>query len=231
MRLILLVCLLTTALQAEGFTRADLQKFIDDAVTAGGGQVILPPGTHTLDGPLVLKNTTKLRLVGLDAEDTFLEPVKNSSEGFSLIEIEGTASDLEIAKITFTTAGDSFSSHPLIIVKGSTEKDKPTSLNIDRCLFQNHKGPAIVLADVNDSRITACTFMDLGGPAIQAAGKTTALTLQHNHLTRTASPAITFGTDTRNGQIIANELQTGTLKLEGQGHQLQANLLPEVAAQ
>jgi len=230
MRLLLLVCLFASSLHAEGFNRADLQKFIDDAIAAGGGQVILPPGTHTLDAPLVIKNAVKLRVAGLDSEDTYLQPVADTVKGFPLIRIEGSAEDLRIDKITFTTIGDTFSSIPLIEVKGSTAKDKPTRLSIDRCFFQNHSGPAVVLTDAIDSRITASTFMDLGGPAIQATGKTTALTLQHNHLTRTASPAIAFGADTRNGQIIANELQTGTLKLEGQGHQLQANLLPEFAA-
>jgi hypothetical protein len=232
MRLLLFFCLLTTALHGEGFTRTELQKFIDDALTAGGGQVILPPGTHTLDAPLVIKNAAKLRVVGLDAEDTFLQPVKGISKGFPLIQIEGTATQLHIGKITFTTAapGDSFPGIALITVKGSTDKDKPTSVSIDRCFFQNHSGPGITLSGAKDSHITACTFMDLGGPAIQAEGKTTALTLQHNHITRTASPAITFGAETRDGQIIANELQTGTLKIEGQGHQLQANLLPDAAA-
>ena len=231
MRRLLLVCLFASSLHAEGFNRADLQKFIDDAIAEGGGQVILPPGTHTLDAPLVIKNAVKLRVAGLDAEDTFLQPVADTVKGFPLIRIEGSAEDLRIDKITFTTTGDTFSSIPLIEVKGSTAKDKPTRLSIDRCFFQNHSGPAIVLTDAIDSRITASTFMDLGGAAIQALGKTTALTLQHNHLTRTASPAIAFGADTRDAQIIANELQNGTLKLEGQGHQLQANLLPAVAAQ
>jgi hypothetical protein len=233
--LLLLFSLFTTALHAEGFTRAELQKFIDDALTAGGGQVILPPGTHTLDAPLVIKNATKLRVVGLDAEDTLLQPVQGTAKGFPLIQIEGTATELHIVKITFTTAatGDDFARVPLIEVQGSTEKDddKTTrlSISIDRCFFQNHSGPGITLSGAKDSHITACTFMDLGGPAIQAEGKTTALTLRHNHITRTASPTITFGAETRDGQIIANELQSGTLKIEGQNHQLQANLLPDVA--
>ncbi len=227
MRLFLAFYLFATALHAEGFNRADLQKFIDDATAAGGGQVILPPGTHTLDAPLVIRNTAKLRVAGLDAEDTFLQPVADSAKGFPLIRIEGPAEDLSIDKITLTTAGAAFAQAPLIEVKGSTEKDKPTSLSIDRCLFQNHSGPAIVLADAKDSRVTACTFMDLGGAAIQATGKTTALLLQHNHVTRTATPAIHLGPDTLNAQILANELQNGILKIEGQGHHLQANLQSE----
>jgi hypothetical protein len=68
--------------------------------------------------------------------------------------------------------------------------------------------------------------MDLGGPAIHATGTTTALTLQHNHLTRTATPSIQFDATSTNAQLIANELQSGTIQLQGQGHQLHANSLP-----
>jgi hypothetical protein len=226
MRALLLLGFLTACLQAEGFTRADLQKFIDDALAAGGGQVILPPGTHSLDAPLVVKNAAKLRLVGLDAEDTFLQPVKDASKPFPLLQIEGTATDLTIAKITFTTTSETFANFPLIDVTGTTEKDASTTVQIDRCFFQNHPGPGIQIANAKDSRITASTFMDLGGPAIHATGTTTALTLQHNHLTRTGTPAIQFDATTTNAQLTANELQSGTIQLQGQGHQLHANSLP-----
>jgi hypothetical protein len=226
MRALLLLALLTTCLQAEGFTRADLQKFIDDAIAAGGGQVILPPGTHTLDAPLVIKNAGKLRLVGLDVEDTFLQPVKDAPKGFPLLQIEGTATALEITKITFTTTGDAFANFPLIDITGTTKKDASTTVQIDRCFFQYHPGPGIQIANAKDSRITANTFMDLGGPAIHATGTTTALTLQHNHLTRTATPSIQFDATSTNAQLIANELQSGTIQLQGQGHQLHANSLP-----
>lgn len=226
MRLLLLACLLTSALHAEGFTRADLQKFIDDALAAGGGQVILPPGTHTLDAPLIFKNAAKLRFIGVDTEDTFLQPVKDAPKPFPLIQIEGNSTDLEIAKITFTTIGNAFSETPLITITSASEKDPSTTIKIDRCFFQNHPGPGIRIADIKDSQITACTFMDLGGTAIHAAGTTTTLTLQHNHFNRCGTPTIQFDNTTTNAQIIANELHSGSIQLGGQGHQLQANSLP-----
>ena len=40
-----------TEASVAGLKRADLQKFIDDALAAGGGQVILPPG-HPFQVPL-----------------------------------------------------------------------------------------------------------------------------------------------------------------------------------
>jgi hypothetical protein len=165
-------------------------------------------------------------VVGLDVEDTFLQPIKDAPKGFPLLQIEGTATALEITKITFTTTGDAFANFPLIDITGTTKKDASTTVQIDRCFFQNHPGPGIQIANAKDSRITACTFMDLGGPAIHATGTTTALTLQHNHLTRTATPSIQFDATTTNAQLIANELQSGTIQLQGQGHQLHANSLP-----
>lgn len=230
MRPLLLLCLLAATLHAEGFTRAELQKFIDDALAAGGGQVILPPGTHSLDAPLVIKNAAKLRLLGLDAEDTFLQPVKDAPKPFPLLQIEGSASDLRIAKITFTTTSPAFARSPLLQITGTTQKDQSTSVEIDRCFFQNHAGPAVTLSASKNSRITSCTFMDLGGPAIHATGPTSTLTLQHNHLTRTASPAILLDSSTTGCRLIANELQSGSLQIEGRDHQLLSNTLPEPSA-
>lgn len=58
---------------AHALTEADLQRFIDDAIKAGGGEVIIPPGTYLIEKGLKIKDAKKLRIIGLDAEETILK--------------------------------------------------------------------------------------------------------------------------------------------------------------
>lgn len=58
---------------AQALPEAELQRFIDDAVKAGGGEVVIPPGVHLIEHGLMVKDAKKLRIVGLDAEDTVLK--------------------------------------------------------------------------------------------------------------------------------------------------------------
>lgn len=58
---------------ARALPEADLQRFIDEAVKAGGGEVVIPPGVHLIEHGLRIKDAKKLRIVGLDAEETVLK--------------------------------------------------------------------------------------------------------------------------------------------------------------
>jgi len=70
----LLVLLLISALSpARALTEAEIQKFIDDAIKAGGGEVVIPPGVHVIERGLVVKDAKKLRIIGLDAEESVLQ--------------------------------------------------------------------------------------------------------------------------------------------------------------
>jgi hypothetical protein len=66
------VCLLTFAL-----VRADdvqqLQKFVDEAIKAGSGEVTVPPGTYTLPHGLLLKDAKKIAIIGMDRERCVLK--------------------------------------------------------------------------------------------------------------------------------------------------------------
>lgn len=191
---------------AEGFSGKQIQQFIDDALAAGGGEVVLPQGRHRLTEPLVIKDADKLRLIGLDAEDTHLLPATDIDKPFPLLVIEGGIEGVRIAKLTFTT-GDStidFTGHPLIQVRGTVTE--PASVEIDRCLFEKHAGNGVELQQVKGSRITASTFMDLGGSAIKATGTATDLLIQHNHITRVATPAIDLGPEAQTTEVISNEV-------------------------
>lgn len=73
MRKFLLLLLLLAAFHpASALTEAEIQKFIDDAIKAGGGEVVIPPGTHLIERGLMVKDAKKLRITGLDAEETIL---------------------------------------------------------------------------------------------------------------------------------------------------------------
>lgn len=70
----LLSLLLLAALSpAWALTEGEVQRFIDDAIKAGGGEVVIPPGVHVIEKGLVVKDAKKLRIVGLDAEETVLK--------------------------------------------------------------------------------------------------------------------------------------------------------------
>jgi len=69
-----LLVLLFAALQsAQALPEAELQRYIDEAVKAGGGEVVIPPGVHLIEHGLMVKDAKKLRIVGLDAETTVLQ--------------------------------------------------------------------------------------------------------------------------------------------------------------
>ncbi|MGV3659350.1 MAG: right-handed parallel beta-helix repeat-containing protein [Prosthecobacter sp.] len=71
---LLIVSLLLCALQpVQALTEAEIQRFIDDAIKAGGGEVVIPPGVHIIEKGLMVKDAKKLRIIGLDAEETVLK--------------------------------------------------------------------------------------------------------------------------------------------------------------
>lgn len=72
-KFLLFLGLLGFSHSASALTDVEIQKFIDDAIKAGGGEVIIPPGTHLIERGLVVQNAKKLRIIGLDAEETVLK--------------------------------------------------------------------------------------------------------------------------------------------------------------
>ncbi|MDB6005290.1 MAG: hypothetical protein JWR15_2277 [Prosthecobacter sp.] len=74
MKFFILLVLLLAALQpARALPEAELQRYIDEAIKAGGGEVVIPPGVHLIERGLMVKDAKKLRIVGLDAEETVLQ--------------------------------------------------------------------------------------------------------------------------------------------------------------
>lgn len=70
---ILLLTAATATTPAQALTGEEIQKFIDDAIKAGGGEVVIPPGVHVIERGLRVKDGKKLRITGLDAEECVLK--------------------------------------------------------------------------------------------------------------------------------------------------------------
>lgn len=56
-----------------GLTEAEIQGFIDKAINAGGGEVVIPPGVHVIERGLMMRDAKKVRLAGLDPETCVLK--------------------------------------------------------------------------------------------------------------------------------------------------------------
>lgn len=74
MKFTALLVLFFAALQsARALPEAELQRYINEAIKAGGGEVVIPPGVHLIERGLMVNDAQKLRIVGLDAENTVLQ--------------------------------------------------------------------------------------------------------------------------------------------------------------
>jgi hypothetical protein len=51
----------------------DFQKFVNEAIAAGKGEVIIPPGTWVLEKGLFLKDAKDITIAGLDREESILK--------------------------------------------------------------------------------------------------------------------------------------------------------------
>lgn len=71
--ILVLSLLLCTLQPAQALTEGEIQGFINEAIKAGGGEVVIPPGTHIIEKGLMVKDAKKLRIIGLDAENTILK--------------------------------------------------------------------------------------------------------------------------------------------------------------
>lgn len=69
-----LICLLLfLSLDAHALTEREIQSFIDEAIKAGGGEVVIPHGEHRIERGLKIKDAKNFRLIGLDAETCVLK--------------------------------------------------------------------------------------------------------------------------------------------------------------
>lgn len=72
-RFLLLAALLMAQLPCQALTEREIQGFINDAVKAGGGEVVIPPGVHMIEHGLQFKDAKNVRLIGMDMEACLLK--------------------------------------------------------------------------------------------------------------------------------------------------------------
>lgn len=71
--LALLISLLIAPLSCLALTGREIQAFIDEAIKAGGGEVVIPPGEHLIEKGLILKDAKRIRIIGIDADACVLK--------------------------------------------------------------------------------------------------------------------------------------------------------------
>jgi hypothetical protein len=69
----LCIVVLVFSAHVRGQDPAQLQKYVDEAIKAGSGEVTVPPGTYTLPRGLLLKDAKRIALMGMDRERCILK--------------------------------------------------------------------------------------------------------------------------------------------------------------
>jgi hypothetical protein len=173
-----LILLLFAVSPALALTEAEIQRFIDDAIKAGGGEVAIPPGVHLIERGLMVKDAKKLRIIGLDAEASVL---RAAPKAVSLLVLQGACEEVRIEKLTFDGGQDA--------VSESAEPDlmnRLSKVRVGRCFFQDQRRSAVLLpkASVEMLEIEGCTFRDIAGKAVVFGERAAGCSITHNHLTR-----------------------------------------------
>lgn len=175
---LLLIPLLLVSQTARALPEAEIQRYIDEAIKAGGGEVVIPPGVHMIKQGLVLKDAKKLRLIGLDAEETVL---KAAGKANSLFLLSGACEELRIEKLTFEGGQDAVSemAEPGLM-------NKFAKVHVGRCFFQDQQRAAVLLpkAAIEALEIEDCTFRDIDGAGVLLGEGMKGCSITHNHLTR-----------------------------------------------
>lgn len=177
-RLLFLTLLLCAIHPAGALPEAEIQRFIDDAIKAGGGEVVIPPGVHVIERGLMIKDAKKLRLIGLDAEESVLKAAPNV---VSLFLLGGACEVVRIEKLTFEGGQDAVAE---MAEPGLT--NKLAKVHVGRCFFQNQQRAAVLLpkAAIEALEIEDCSFRDIAGTAIVFGERMSGCSITHNHVTR-----------------------------------------------
>lgn len=199
LRFVLTLCLLLAAVRpSSALTEGEIQKFIDEAIKAGGGEVVIPPGVHIIEKGLRLTNAKKLRLIGLDAEECVL---KGSKDAPALLLIGGSCEEVRIEKLTFESGRDAVAEDP-----DAAAGNRFSKMLIGRCFFQNQKHAGILLlkAAAEGLEIDGCSFRDIGGDAVHLGHQVSNSQVTHNHFTRCQTGVALYGS--QKCLVASNEL-------------------------
>ncbi|TLD70760.1 right-handed parallel beta-helix repeat-containing protein [Phragmitibacter flavus] len=149
---------------------SDLQGFIDEAIKAGGGEVVVPPGEYVIKKGLKLVDGKGIRLAGMDKERTVLR--WEGEEGGWLISVTGGASEkVSIGKLTLEGGNG-------VLIDGGKGAE------VRDCLFQLGKGDGVLLKSGEGAVVESCSFRDIAGVGIKVAVVAKGAVVQGNWLTR-----------------------------------------------
>jgi Right handed beta helix region len=201
MKFYTLLLLLSAALQtAQALPEAELQHYIDEAIKAGGGEVVIPSGVHLIEHGLKVKDAKKLRIIGLDAEDTVL---KATSDNIALISLIGSCENVRIEKLSFEGGKQGIWKRVPEEVKSQGDP-KLIRLAITRCFFQHQHSNAVVLSTAELATVEDCTFNDIEGTSLLVSEGSSEGSVRHNHFTRCHTAVALLGTTKI--AVVANEI-------------------------
>jgi hypothetical protein len=189
---VLLVLFLAALQSAWALPEAELQRYIDEAIKAGGGEVAIPPGVHLIEHGLILKAAKKLRIIGLDAEESVLKGGKGVT---ALIQLGPGCENVRIEKLTFDGSQSAVSEWHDPREPADNAGKGIAKILLSRCFFQNEKENAVLLpmARVDGLSIEDCSFRDIGQAAIYLGEKTSNSSITHNQFIRCGSGVALHG--------------------------------------
>ncbi len=201
MKFCALLLLFSTALQtAQALPEAELQRYIDEAIKAGGGEVVIPPGVHLIECGLMVKDAKKLRIVGLEAEETVL---KAASDKITLISLMGSCENVRIEKLSFE--GGVFGVWRRVPEEAQIKGDpKLIGFTIMRCFFQHQHSNAVLLGAAEQTTVEDCSFSDINSVSLMFGGGSAEGIVRHNHFIRCRTAVALLGT--RKISVVANEI-------------------------
>jgi parallel beta-helix repeat protein len=159
----------------------DLQAEVDRAIAAGGGEVIVPPGVHTVARTVVVKDALNLVIVGYDRDGSVLKLQTNDKTALPLLEVQGKSQAVRLRKLTLEGG---------IWVHGSYHEEtgptgpQPKDIEINDCIFRNCPGQGITFTSAEQCKVHACTIMDTQDVAIRLKHFSQNITVTDNHIAR-----------------------------------------------
>jgi len=155
------IALLLASAPVQALEEKDLQTFINEAIKAGGGEVVIPPGEYIITKGLVVRDAKNINIAGLDKERTVLRCAENF-EG-SIFTITGSAEKLTLQKMTFDGAG---TGRARAILTEKKDKASYKQMSIEDGIFKNQLQSGVSLFSSTDVNVQRCSFADVKGTAL-----------------------------------------------------------------
>lgn len=161
MWLLFFCCFWCVPWSALALEEGDLQKFLDDALRAGGGEVVIPPGEYVIHKGLTVVDARKLKLVGMDRERTVLRLGKDADV---LLALKGACEEVVVRNLTFDGAGAGRGW--ALRVKPEGER-KAQRVKMEGCIVKGGFAGGVVFTGTDEAAVEGCSFADVTGEAVR----------------------------------------------------------------